>query len=149
MTTIDPERERARLAVKYAAMSDLELRKVGRDPMKLSDSGRDSFIEEMRRRGLAWSPEPIQAKPAEEEEILISLAEYADLYQARIDRDMLARLGIKTFFCIEDPVAADEDASVTSPIKLLVRPRGLAEARQQLKMRDEAELAFGVEKKDR
>lgn len=37
MAKIDPEQERERLASRYAAMSDLELRRVGAEPARFAD----------------------------------------------------------------------------------------------------------------
>jgi hypothetical protein len=67
MAKIDPQRERERLAALYAAMSDLELAKVGEDPAKLTDWAFLALREEMAKRGLAWEgadlPLPSQMKP--------------------------------------------------------------------------------------
>jgi len=52
MAKIDPEQERERLAARYGAMSDLELRKVGGDPALLTEWARSALSEELRKRGL-------------------------------------------------------------------------------------------------
>jgi len=62
MAKIDPEQERERLAARYAAMSDLELRKVGVEPASLTEWARAAFSEELKKRGLEWKPEPRVAK---------------------------------------------------------------------------------------
>jgi hypothetical protein len=67
MTKIDPEQERERLATRYAAMSELELRKVGADPASLTEWARAAFSEELKRRGLEWKPQPRVAKPIVDE----------------------------------------------------------------------------------
>jgi hypothetical protein len=139
MGKIDPEQERVRLAARYATMSDLELQKVGRDPWQLTDWGRDALISEIKKRGLPWSPDPLRAKPILEDEILVSLATYADDYQARIGRDMLANVGVKAFFCVGDPTVADDNPAIKNEVRLLVRARDVPVARQQLKTREQAE----------
>src|SRR6202035_4154749 len=55
MGRIDPQQERERLAARYAAMSDLELQKVGRDPGALTDWAFEALREEMSKRGLDWA----------------------------------------------------------------------------------------------
>lgn len=63
MAKIDPEQERERLAARYAAMSDLELKKVGGDPVSLTEWARSALQQEMQRRGLEWRPDLRIAKP--------------------------------------------------------------------------------------
>ena len=74
MTKIDPEKERQRLTTLYAALSHLELQKVGKNPESLTDCAFEALREEMNRRGLEWSgkdmPLPSQivhSKPVEDD----------------------------------------------------------------------------------
>jgi len=74
MTKIDPEKERQRLTTLYAALSHLELQKVGKNPESLTDFAFEALREEMNRRGLDWSgkdmPPPSQivhSKPVEDD----------------------------------------------------------------------------------
>jgi hypothetical protein len=55
MTKIDPEKERQRRTTLYAALSDLELQKVGKNPESLTDCAFEALREERNRRGLEWS----------------------------------------------------------------------------------------------
>lgn len=54
MGKIDSERERQRLVQHYSAMSDLELKKAGRDPAGLTEIAFAALQEEMDRRELNW-----------------------------------------------------------------------------------------------
>lgn len=140
MGRIDPERERARLAKVYAEMSDLQLEKVGRDPAQLTDWGRDALAAEMKKRGLTWNPEPIEAKPILPDEFLYCAAKYTNRYRARIDRDLIANAGIRTFFYAPDP--ADEERTDENALWLLVLAKDLPEVRQLLEQQAKAEAAL-------
>src|SRR6516225_736889 len=99
MANIDPEQERQRLAARYAAMSDLELKKVGGDPASLTEWALTAFQHEMKCRGLEWRPDPRLSKPIEEDEILHPLRVYPDRNAAGLARDFLSEKGIKVYFC--------------------------------------------------
>lgn len=108
MVKIDPAQERDRLAARYAAMSDLELRKVGGDPASLTEWGRFALQQEMQRRGIEWRPDLRIAKPIGEEEILNPVGVYPDRNAAGLERDFLAAKGIKVYFCEEVPPEAEK-----------------------------------------
>jgi hypothetical protein len=141
MSKIDPDQERQRLATRYAAMSDLELRKVGRDPASLTEWARDAFSEELKKRGLEWKPEPRIAKPIADGEILTRLGIYPDRNSAGLIRDFLASRSIKAFFCEEEPSAEGDstDSRDRKETQLLVRAKELMPAREALKEKQEAE----------
>jgi hypothetical protein len=143
MAKIDPEQERERLAARYGAMSDLELRKVGGDPALLTEWARSALSEELRKRGLEWKPEPRIAKPIADEEILIRLGSYADRNSVGLARDFLAGMGIKVYFC-EEEASRDGGAARTDGLKetqLLVRAKDLMAARELLAGKRDAESA--------
>lgn len=141
MGKIDPQQERERLAARYAAMSDLELRKVGTDPASMTEWARDAFSEELKKRGLEWKPELRVAKPVADGEILIRLGTYADRNSAGLIRDFLADMSIKTYFCEEQPSADGDatDATNRKETQLLVRAKDLVSAREFLTEKQEAE----------
>lgn len=141
MAKIDPEQERERLAARYAAMSDLELRKVGRDPASLTQWARDAFSEELKKRGLEWKPEPRIAKPIADGEILTRLGTNPDRNSAGLIRDFLASMSIKAYFCEEEPAGGDDasDSRSRKETQLLVRAKELMPAREVLKEKQEAE----------
>jgi hypothetical protein len=146
MSMIDPELERVRLAARYAAMSGLELERVGGDPEALTEWARSALLAEMTKRGLEWKPEPRIAKPVAEDEILIRLGAYLDRNAAALDRDLLENVGIKAFFC-EEEHSIDDDASDTKhprQTQLLVRSKDLTAARHQMMQWHEVERTFGV-----
>lgn len=143
MAKIDPEQERERLAARYAAMSDLELQKVGREPASLTEWARDAFSEELKKRGLEWKPEPRVAKPIADGEILIRLGTYADRNSAGLIRDFLRGNGIKTYFCEDEPSGDTEPADTRrgNDTQLMVRAKELMPARELLVEKREAESA--------
>ena len=128
MANIDPEQERQRLAARYAAMSDLELKEVGGDPVSLTERARTALQEEMRRRGLPWTPDLRIAKPIQEEEILNPLAVYPDRNAAGLARDFLAGKGIKVYLCEGEPPGAEKSPDMENANKtvLLARSKDLA-----------------------
>jgi hypothetical protein len=142
MSKIDPEQERARLAARYSEMSDLELRKVGRDPSALTGWARTALGNELKRRGLAWQPALPAAKPIDEQDILIRLGVYADRSTAGLVRDLLAEKGIKGFFYEDEPYGSEQpgEAEETGNTRLLVRARDLAMARLLIAEKEKAEL---------
>ncbi len=141
MTKLDPEQERERLAARYAAMGDLELRKVGSDPASLTEWARTAFSKELKKRGLEWKPEQRVAMPIAEGEILIRLGTYADRNSAGLIRDFLSSMSIKAYFCEEEP-CGDGDAADTRNRKetqLLVRAKDFMSAREVLTEKQKAE----------
>jgi hypothetical protein len=141
MAKINPEQERERLATRYAAMSDLELRKVGADPASLTEWARNAFSNELKKRGLEWKPEPRVAKPVADEEVLIRLGSYPNRNSAGLVRDFLAGAGIKAYFCEEESPVENGTAQTESPEKtqLLVRAKELMSARDLLAEKRAAE----------
>jgi Putative prokaryotic signal transducing protein len=143
MGKIDPEQERARLAARYAAMSDMELRKVGGDPTLLTEWARNAFGEEMKKRGMEWKPETRIAKPISDGEILIRLGIYADRNSAGLVRDFLAGPGIKAYFFEEESAGESQNPQTDGGKKtsLLVRAKDLMAARELLVEKRDAEVA--------
>ena len=129
------------MAARYAAMSDLELQKVGADPASLTEWARSAFSEELEKRGLAWKPEPRLAKPIADEEILIQMESYADRNSAGIVRDFLAGAGIKAYFCEEESSVDGglDDSKGPKETHLLVRAKELMSARELLAEKRKAE----------
>lgn len=141
MVKIDPQHERERLAARYAAMSDLELQKVGGDPASLTEWARTALSEELGKRGLEWKVQPRVAKPIADEEVLVRVGVYQDRNSAGLVRDFLAEKGIRTYFCEEQPsgVAESTGPEVEKNIQLLVRRKDLLSARQFLAEKQDGE----------
>ena len=141
MVKIDPQHERERLAARYAAMSDLELQKVGGDPASLTEWARTALSEELGKRGLEWKVQPRVAKPIADEEVLVRVGVYQDRNSAGLVRDFLAEKGIKAYFCEGEPagVAETTGEEVKKNIQLLVRREDLLSARQFLAEKQDAE----------
>jgi len=144
MTRIDPEQERERLAARYAAMSDLELKRVGRDPTSLTEWARIPLEAEMKKRGLPWNDALKVSKPIEEDEILVRIKIYADRNTAGLVRDFLMEKGISAYFLEEQLSSEGETASAKGApgTQLLVAARDLATARHFLTEELEAELVM-------
>ncbi len=137
MEKIDPDRERERLSKRYGAMSDLELQKVGHDPEALTEWARQAFKEEMEKRGLEWSPDAISAKAKAvlEEETLVPLRTYDNRTAALSDRSVLQSAGIGTLFYNENQASMGWGAAHNIEIRLMVRAKDVAAARQFLEQK--------------
>ena len=147
---IDPVRERERLAKRYAAMSDLELQKVGREPEELTEWARQALKEEMEKRGLDWSPDAVSTKMKVilESERIVPLRTYKGRMAALVDRNLLQCVGIKTFFLNEDLANLGGEEGGQIEIKLMVRAEDLRVAKlylQQKAVLDSAEESEQIE----
>jgi hypothetical protein len=102
MVKIDPEQERDRLAARYAAMSDLELQKVGQNPGALTDWAFEALREEMAKRGLDWAcidltiPSQMVQPDVKEDpgNRPVVIRQYRDIPEAMTDRMILEAAGI-------------------------------------------------------
>jgi len=153
MGRIDPQQERARLAARYAAMTDLELQKLGRNPAALTEWARSAFLEELEKRGFVWVPEAQMAKPIAEGEILNLLEVCMNRNEAGLVRDFLAQKGMKAYL-LEESSGDHEPSSGRKETRLLVRAKDLVAARQQLGEWQKLELPApeeerGIDPKDR
>jgi Putative prokaryotic signal transducing protein len=141
MTKIDPEKERQRLTILYAGMSDLELRKVGEKPESLTDWAFEALREEMNKRGLDWSgknmPLPsqmVRSKAIDDSELRpIVLRRYRDMPEAFVAKSLLEDAGIECFLQDDNVVRMDwfwSDA--IGGIKLVVRQKDAEESERLL-----------------
>ena len=153
MSKIDPEQERARLAARYAAMSNLELEKVGRNPAALTEWAHDALASEMRRRGLDWAG--FQARPQSQpdttpvslssqmetvspEEGMIPnepvvLRQYRDMPLALTDQMILEAAGIESCLYDENVIRLDWLwSNLLGGVKLVVRQSDFEDADQLL-----------------
>jgi hypothetical protein len=152
MTRIDSEQERERLAARYAAMSDLELAKVGEEPAKLTDWAFLALRAEMAKRGLQWAganlPLPSQMQPSsspdESENAPIVIRQYRDMPAAVTDRMVLEAGGIECFLYDENMVRLDWLwSNLLGGLKLVVRRKDAQDAETLLQSK--AEGKFEVE----
>ena len=136
MTKIDPEQERQRLMARYAAMSDLELKKVGGDPASLTEWAKTALQLEMQQRGMEWRPDLRAAKPIGENDILnrpVILRRYRDLPRALVEKSVLEDAGIASYFQDDNVIRMDWLwSNGMGGIKLLVREGDVAEAERIL-----------------
>jgi Putative prokaryotic signal transducing protein len=141
MTKIDPEKERQRLTILYAGMSDLQLRKVGEKPESLTDWAFEALREEMNKRGLDWSgknmPLPsqmVRSKAIDDSELRpIVLRRYRDMPEAFVAKSLLEDAGIECFLQDDNVVRMDwfwSDA--IGGIKLVVRQKDAEESERLL-----------------
>jgi hypothetical protein len=146
MGKIDPGKERARLAARYAAMTELELQKVGRDPMALAEWARDALHEEMSKRGLQWKAEVPRDEQAEAagSDLPVVLRRYRDMPAAFIEKSVLENAGIECFLQDDNVVRMDWLwSNAMGGIKLVVRARDVEDAEQILSQSPAAEQSGG------
>ena len=141
MSKIDPEQERERLAARYAAMSDLELRKVGSDPGGLTDWAFEALREEFDKRGLDWAgkdmPIPSKMVPVEAEvdsgNKPVILRRYRDMPAAFVEKSVLEDAGIECYLQDDNVVRMDWLwSNAMGGIKLIVREKDAEEAEKIL-----------------
>lgn len=141
MTNIDPEREKQRLSVLYAGMTDLELQRVGSDPGALTDWAFEVLLEEMKKRSLDWAgkdmPLPSQMVISEPAEDLgnrpIVIRRYRDMPGAFVARSVLEDAGIECVLQDDNVVRMDWFwSNAMGGIKLVVRQKDAEESEQLL-----------------
>ncbi len=147
---IDPVRERERLVRRYAAMSDLELQKVGGEPEVLTEWARQTLKEEMDKRGLEWSPDAVSAKTKAilDDDMLVPLRTYTDRMAAISNRSVLQSAGIEPLLSIENQASLRWGAAHNIEIKLMFRTKDLKAAQQFLEQKaalDSAEESERIE----
>lgn len=141
MVRIDPEYERQRLAARYAAMSDLELLKVGQNPSALTDWAFEALREEMAKRGVDWTgkdlPVPSKMIRTEAKEDIgntpVVIRQYRDMPEAMTDRMILEAADIDCFLYDENMVRLDWLwSNLLGGLKLVVRQSDVEDAERAL-----------------
>ncbi len=130
MTQIDPAKERARLAERYAGMSDGELEKLSRDAGTLTDESWELLEDELDRRGLqAATADALIVEDTLEQRKLTTLAQFRDLPAALLAKGLLESAGIECFLADDNMVRLDWFISnLLGGIKLQVKPEDEAAA---------------------
>lgn len=105
MATRDPERERQRLAQRYAAMSEVELSEIAADARSLTDEAKEALRAEIARRGLDIAlgepePEPAPGGP-------VVLRRYLWLHEAPLAKTILDSAGIECTLADEHTIRMD------------------------------------------
>lgn len=141
MAKIDPQQERERLTALYAAMSDLELHKVGQNPAALTDWAFDALRAEMAKRGLDWAgkdlPIPSKMVRAEAKEDAgntpVVIRQYRDIPEAMTDRMILEAADIDCYLYDENMVRLDWLwSNLLGGLKLVVRRSDAEDAEKAL-----------------
>lgn len=153
MANIDPVKERERLRARYAAMSDLELQKVGRDPAELADWAFEALRAEMIKRGMEWAGNdmPLPSKmqkaevaagegegwkvkaAAEQGDAPMVVRRYRDMTQAMTDRMVLETASIDCYLYDENMVRLDWLwSNMLGGLKLVVRQKDAVDAEKLL-----------------
>jgi hypothetical protein len=154
MAKINPEKDRERLGAVYAAMSDLELQKVGGDPSALTDWAFEALREELSKRGLDWAgkdmPIPSKMVHVETEVDLgnkpVILRKYRDMPAAFVEKSVLEEAGIECFLQDDNVVRMDWLwSNAMGGIKLIVREKDAEDAEKILSQGSVSEQAGGVE----
>jgi len=131
--TSDDPKERIRLANTYAAMTDGELQRLGRNPESLTETAWEALEDELDRRHLELptdSPEPNARIDLQK---LVTIRQFRDLPEALLAKGSLESAGIECFLRDDNMVRLDWFISnFIGGIKLSVRPEDVQDARQLL-----------------
>lgn len=131
MNTIDPEKERRRLAAEYARMADGELEKLAEEALSLTDIAKEILKRELARRKLQpdlREPEVAKEPPPPPPE-LVTVRKYRDLQEALLAKGLLDSAGIECWLGDENIVRLDWFLSnFVGGVKLWVREEDAAEA---------------------
>lgn len=128
VATIDPEKERRRLAQVYAGMGEGELEKLADEAWSLTEPARESLKAELSRRGLGIE---LRHSPADDEHSsrLVTLRQYVSAQEAWLAKSVLDSAGIRCFLFDENVVRLDWFLSnAIGGIKLRVRQEDVAAA---------------------
>jgi hypothetical protein len=144
MGRIDPSTERHRLEERYARMSDLELEKVGRDPLALTSWAREALGAEMIRRGLKWPPDTLATSIQDRvgRQKLKILGKHQTYETAVTDMDALKDTGVESF-CCEETTAKESEGISDFGILIMVRDKDFEPAKRTLHDRDELASMVG------
>jgi putative signal transducing protein len=136
MTQMDWDKERQRLAARYADMEDNELRKVAKDIRFLTVAAQETLRAEMSKRGILTGNESLAAESDDDSRHNsvkpVIIRKYRDLPEASIAKSVLESAGIECFLVDDNMVRLDWFYSnLVGGIKLFVREED-AEAATQL-----------------
>jgi hypothetical protein len=132
MATIDPEKERQRLAQMYGAMTPEQLEKIASESQELSDEAWTVLNAERLRRGQAPLPEKTEEDnapydPGEPSAVL--LRRFRDLPEALLAKGRLETSGINCFLADDNMVRLDWFISnLLGGVKLMVDEADAEEA---------------------
>jgi hypothetical protein len=133
-SNLNDQRERRRLAVNYAGMTDGELQKLARSAESLTDVAWDALEDEMDHRHLEL-PDDAPLDPKEELQLreLVTIRQFRDLPEALLAKGSLESAGIECFLADENLVRLDWFISnFIGGIKLNVREADAGNARKLL-----------------
>ena len=131
---LNEQRERRRLAETYAGMSDGELQRLARSAESLTELAWDALEDEMDRRHLECSDEPVpESRQEMEVRELVTIRQFRDLPEALLAKGSLESMGIECFLADENLVRLDWFISnFIGGIKLKVRALDAANAQKLL-----------------
>ncbi len=136
MTTIDPEKERARLAENYSGKTDGELAEVAEHSSGLTDIAREMLRDELGRRRLSAQPlEQLDVARQDELEFrrLVTIRAFWGLLEAQLAKGLLDSHGIETFLFDDNMVRMDWfNANALGGVKLRVDTHNVEAANQIL-----------------
>lgn len=120
MAHLDPEHERRRMAERYAAMSDEELRDAASAMPSLTDAARAALHAEVARRGLDVAFADFE--PARPQGGPIVLRRYLWLHEALLAKSILDSAGVECILADEHTIRMDWFWSLAlGEVKLWVR----------------------------
>lgn len=136
MTTIDPEKERSRLAAVYSEMPDLKLEELAAEAHTLTDPAREALREEISRRQLDVALHSADSPDDHSEEKLVTIRSYRDIPTAVLAQGALESAGIESFLYDENTIRMDWFLSYAlGGVKLRVTEQDAAAALEILDQR--------------
>jgi hypothetical protein len=133
-SNVNDHHERRRLSANYAGMTDGELQRLARSAESLTDLAWDALEDEMDRRHLDLTEEPLP-EPRQQMEMreLVTIRQFRDLPEALLAKGSLESAGIECFLADENLVRLDWFISnFIGGIKLNVRAADAENAKHLL-----------------
>jgi hypothetical protein len=107
MATVDPERERQRLADSYAGQMDDELKAIATKAYQLTDRARTALKQELARRRLTVELGEDPGWDEFELREMVTVRQFRDLPEALLARDSLVSAGIEAELADDNMVRMD------------------------------------------
>lgn len=133
MATVDPERERQRLADSYAGQMDDELKAIATKAYQLTDRARTALKQELARRRLTVELGEDPGWDEFELREMVTVRQFRDLPEALLARDSLVSAGIEAELADDNMVRMDWFISnALGGVKLKVKAEDVALAQEIL-----------------
>lgn len=132
MAILHADKERWRLAQRYASMTEIEVKELAAEAESLSDAAKWALRVDLSRRGLhvqLAEPAPVPKKNKKEHSRIVSLLQYMTLPEALLAKSLLDSAGIESFLGDQNIIRMDWFlANALGGVKLRVREEDAEEA---------------------